>query len=352
MHIPVRMVSSDKEFMEEMKGGNVILTEISRNHVPEILYHYCSIETFMTIIENKTIRLSNIFKMNDFSEVMYVLEFLGTALNEEYKKNPFPFNYKSIDNSQAFDQIVSDIKKSINEVKYVSYIACFSESEDDLEQWSRYGDAGKGVAIGYDGKILYDIAEHCRLWDVMMKVDYSVENHKKYIKDTIVPRIFEHIKNAGDNENVKLGVCSYDGMILSCILSDISAILLSAVKYKHEAYKNEREWRLCLHSQITQQYYPEDIKKYSENHQYGDVVMNKISFTNKLNTGVSSHIDLSFEKLKNASHIMRKIIIGPKSIINKSDLDLKALLHINNFNIGQPHVALSKIQQSKIPYIG
>lgn len=288
--------------------------------------------------------------MQDFSEVMYVLEFLISALDEEYKEKPFPFSYKGISNSQAFDKIVSDIKKSINEVKYVSYIACFSDSKDDLGLWNRYGDDGKGIAIGYDGEILCYIAEQYRLWDVIIEVDYSAEKCKEYIKYTIVPRIFNAIKNAENNENVRHGICSYDGMVLTCILSDISTILLSAVKYKHKAYQNEKEWRLCLHSQITELYYPEDIKKYSKKDQCGDVVRNKISFINKLNIGISSYVDLFFGESKKAPDIIKKIMIGPRSIINKSDLDLKVLLNINGFDIGLPHVALSAIQQSELPY--
>lgn len=321
-----------------------------KEDVPEILYHYCSIDTFMKIIENKTIRLSNIFKMNDYSEVMHVLEFLPSALNEEYGKDPFVFNYKGTANEKAFDQIVSDIKKNINEVKYLSYVACFSDSENDLAHWNRYGDDGKGVAIGYDGEILFDIAKQCSV--EMTNVIYSVEEHKEYIKATIVPRIFEAIKNSGNNGNVKHGNWSYDDMILTCSLSGISAILLSAVKYKHEAYKDEKEWRLYLNSQITQLYYPEDIKKYSNNVQCGDMVRNKLSFDNKLNNGISSYFDLFFGKSKNAPNIIRKIVTGPRSIINKNDLDLRVILNINGFNIGLPHVALSAIQQSKIPYIG
>ncbi len=314
--------------------------KIERKDVPEILYHYCNIDTFMKIIEKKTIRLSNIFKMNDYSEVKHVLKYLLPALKEKYRENPFPFEFKMIKNEQAFDQIVLCIEKEIDKVKYISYIASFSDSEDDLEQWNRYGDNGKGVAIGYDGKILYDIAEQCELWNVIIKVDYSVEEHKRYIKNTIVPRIFEAIRNnIGD-----------DYKLLSCIISDMSAILLSAVKYKPKAYENEKEWRLCLHSHLTELFYPEDIKKCSENNQYDDMVLNKISFSNKLNAGICSYFDLFFGKFKYASSIIKKIIIGPKSIINESDLDLKVLLQVNNFNIGLPYIACSNIRKSEIPY--
>ncbi len=324
------------------------------NDVPETLYHYCSIDTFMKIIENKTIRLSNIFKMNDYSEVMHVLDFLSYILVEEYGNKPFifPFPYKGIDNKNAFDLIVSDIKKSINEVRFLSYIACFSEPEEALGQWNRYGNDGKGVAICYDGKMLYKIAKKCSV--DTYKVNYSDEDCKEYIKTTIVSRIFEAIKNAGNNGNVKSNRCPYDVMVLTCILNDVSAILLSAVQYKHHAYKDEREWRLCLNTQITQTYYPEDIKIYDQDKSYGDnseIVRKKISFTNKLGHGVSSYIDLSFKELKKTNFI-KEIIIGPRSIINKRDLDLKTFLFINGFDIGEPQNACTRIYHSKIPYRG
>lgn len=33
----------------------------------DIIYHYCSLETFVQIIKNKTIRLSDLNKTNDYA---------------------------------------------------------------------------------------------------------------------------------------------------------------------------------------------------------------------------------------------------------------------------------------------
>lgn len=33
-----------------------------------IIYHYCSLDTFVQIVKNKTIRLSDLDKTNDFME--------------------------------------------------------------------------------------------------------------------------------------------------------------------------------------------------------------------------------------------------------------------------------------------
>lgn len=37
--------------------------------IPDILYNYCSNETFLSIITNRVIRLSDIGKSNDYKEV-------------------------------------------------------------------------------------------------------------------------------------------------------------------------------------------------------------------------------------------------------------------------------------------
>lgn len=38
--------------------------------MPDTLYHYCSLSTFMVIIESKTLHLSEIGKSNDYMELV------------------------------------------------------------------------------------------------------------------------------------------------------------------------------------------------------------------------------------------------------------------------------------------
>jgi len=343
----------DQSIIPYNVAGECKMCITDKKEVPEILYHYCSIDTFKEIIKNKTIRLSDIFKMKDSSEVTHLLTLLPDILAEEYAKNPFKFPcpYKKINNEKAFDLIVSDINENINDVKFSSFIACFSKSEDDLGQWNRYGDDGKGVAIGYDGKILNDIAKQCQCVEIT-EVIYDEKKQKEYIKLTIVPRIFEALNNAGNYANVINGFDSYEKMVMRCILSDVSAILLSAVKYKNEAYKKENEWRLFKSiPEITNIWRSEGSKRYSKDERYGDIVMKKISCINKPDGVISSCIDLDLGEFKNASKIIKKIILGPRFPISKKDLDLRSFLHIIDFDVGLPCVAHSEIQQSKISYV-
>lgn len=42
----------------------------------DLLYHYCNVETFLNIIRNKTIRLSDITKSNDNMEGKWLFTFV------------------------------------------------------------------------------------------------------------------------------------------------------------------------------------------------------------------------------------------------------------------------------------
>lgn len=42
------------------------------NMTPRILYHYCSLETFQNIVENKSIWLSDVQKSNDSKELEWI----------------------------------------------------------------------------------------------------------------------------------------------------------------------------------------------------------------------------------------------------------------------------------------
>lgn len=97
--------------------------------------------------------------------------------------------------------------------------------------------------LHYEGKFLDEIAKLCSVENT--KVIYNVEEQKN-IKDDLVTLIFKALKKAGDNGNVKNGSCPRDIMAQIQINDYIRTILLSAIKYKHEAYKNEKEWRLYI----------------------------------------------------------------------------------------------------------
>ena len=115
-----------------------------------ILYHYCSIETFESIIKNHTLRFADITKTNDSEELLFITEF--------YKQAVFgDLNGKW--NSERYL-----LKDALKEETY--YAFCVSDKEDDLSQWRGYAHDG-GFAIGFDEDELKKLIEE----QVVVKID-------------------------------------------------------------------------------------------------------------------------------------------------------------------------------------
>lgn len=73
---------------------------------PDVIYHYCSVGTFISIIENKTLRLSDITKSNDSMELIWFVE----SIQEEFDRY--------YDNNMDFLSIFCDKKEWNNVVRY------------------------------------------------------------------------------------------------------------------------------------------------------------------------------------------------------------------------------------------
>jgi hypothetical protein len=108
-----------------------------------MIYHYTSQATAKTIIECGTIRLSNMAFLNDGREF-----WLAKELFERYVKerdgNGQPILAHVLKEFNFLEQL--DLTKEIPSFN----IACFTESGDDAAQWHRYGDNGRGVALGFE----------------------------------------------------------------------------------------------------------------------------------------------------------------------------------------------------------
>ena len=115
------------------------------------IYHYCTVESFKSILENKTIRLSDISKSNDPNEIKFIYnEYIDWII----RKN------KNSKNKNIFKKLLKKNKSFSNDIKNVTFfVSCFSKKDDDLHMWNCYGN--KGVCIEFDREKL---EEHIKLF--------------------------------------------------------------------------------------------------------------------------------------------------------------------------------------------
>ncbi len=143
-----------------------------------LVYHYCNAETFHAICTNKTIRLSDLFSMNDFLEIHWGYSVWEKAATEIYKEVGEDF-------LNSVDAIISNTGLKVNILA-----SCFSLKPDILSQWRAYANDGHGYCIGFDAKdiirlpiralkVLYDEKTQIKETVAILKAIYEVENEKE-----------------------------------------------------------------------------------------------------------------------------------------------------------------------------
>lgn len=184
--------------------------------VPPIVYYYCSVDTFVKIITNKTLWLTNLFFLNDSGEHFWLRNKARSFIAKQIKQYPDEFGY------QYLETILRQ------EWRHEIYCACFSEQPDHLSQWRAYGDDGKGFAIGFS-------TDHLQWLGKKVRGAFTDVIYDDGQQGALVEKAFELFPRLCDGEDPTIEEGS------STILSRISE---AASRCKNKAFSEEAEWRL------------------------------------------------------------------------------------------------------------
>lgn len=262
--------------------------------LPKNIYHYCNVETFMKITENKNLWLSNSFKMNDAYENTWIEQFINDKINsldDKYEK--------------FINQFISLYKFHNN----VPYLACFSEKGDILSQWRAYADDGSGIAIAFNTEQL-GLKEYLPGLGVDADITTGLYNvlydDKKQAK--IVNNIFDNFIAQIEKEELNESTAS-----------SLCADLLNrySVVFKNPKFSEEKEWRIIHNPLIT--------NDKNNNIEISGNISN-MSFRPK-DSGIISYFKFPLDDIF-SSHLIPKIILGPKCELDKYDFQM--YLNLNN----------------------
>lgn len=276
----------------------------------KIVYHYCSLETFMNIAENKTIWLSHSRNTNDKTECLYALQNIVSVL-------------KKYNSTEKNDELINEIIKETESITDFPYIFCCSKDKDLLSQWSKYGDNGKGIAIGFD----INCIPHINMLGegnftnnlIIDEVNYNMKGFDEII-----------IKSAQTLPLLKEKGLS-DKIIKESII-DFYKML--SIFIKNKGFKEEKEVRFVLKANYTHILRALNKKTNSKEHKEQP----KILFRAK-NNNIISYFELKFDE-----KAITEIIIGPKCNVDFNQLTL----FLNEY---LPQVRRkNKILKSNIPY--
>jgi len=207
---------------------------------PETIYHYTDDMGLRGILESGRLWLTDIFNLNDPSELKHGLEISIKLLEENTTVNPPEVG-------EFFKQVVRILRGQVDPIAHY-FVCCFSDAGDDLGQWRAYADNGRGYALGFDGNTLRQAfdsgkggvdpgrSEFTVTYEDVSLVEIQKEIIHKTIPFVSVPRG----RNLTD-ENINCYIRELLVRLLMLLFS-------SAIFFKHHAYSNEREYRfLSMH---------------------------------------------------------------------------------------------------------
>jgi hypothetical protein len=239
-----------------------LLQQESRK-APETIYHYTNDAGLRGVLEAGTLWLSDIFSLNDPSELSHGVSHAVKILNQKAESGP--------DETKVFARHFEEFHERGMEGSAHYFVCSFSEDGNELGQWRAYADDGRGYAIGFDGKAL----EAAFTQDNGVAIPNNSTHHVLYddaqlasIHRAMIDELFALISlprgkgMSGESINAYMKELS-----ISLSLYALRASLF----FKHEAYMNEREFRFIqIHRadipppEVKRRYRAYELVKYRE----------------------------------------------------------------------------------------
>ena len=259
-------------------------------------FHYCSLNTFLSMVDTREFWLSDVNTMNDFSEGHWGYDRFIDAANEIIEEVGRDF----ID---EIDKFVSTMQ-----FRHLPVIACFSRNGDVLSQWRAYSSDGAGVAVGFPMHKLMSL--NCRV----VVVDYNPQSQIDIFKDAI---------SALFALKQRLSEAAFD-KVFAYYASMIGMLLFSC---KNPAFEEEQEIRLIRSL---------SVQRIQDNIKFSDVggdntdqlsgkpldVLFRVS-----GSGIVPYIRMPFSGLGKDAIV--DVVIGPKS--SNGGNEVRALLNSKGF---------------------
>jgi hypothetical protein len=313
--IPSDMQEALERFRDEAEEILAsFLHTISSQQPPAVIYHYTNDAGLKGILETGKIWLSDIFSLNDPSELSHGF----SIFVETCKPSPRLGRQRPRHLQPQRNRLLDRIRDT---AQY--FICSFSSSGDDLGQWRAYADNGHGFALGFDASILDSLFE--------MQCKDPIPNTASF------PISYEDDKLAtihGDLVSRMFGLISLprgrnlSDAVLNAYMANLTVLLAShamhaCLFFKHQCYKNEQEYRfLKVHEAdpalagVKVRMRPYSIVKY-----------------------------LEFDWKSDNSGALKRIIVGPAANPEKASRFAKDCLHM--FCSGS-----ISVDRSQVPYRG
>lgn len=202
----------------------------------ELIYHYCSVQTFTNIIKNNTVRLYDLETMSDYSELALSKSGICDKIQSLYENKPFHFSYDlngTKNNNMNTFLSLTNFGSILKRGKTISCAFCMSKEQDSLSQWRLYADNGKGVCLGFNKKQMKKFIANDKCYD-LTPVKYIDDFN--LLEERFAAEILQKLKNLYESNSIT-ELMDYRTKMLDDIWH-------KAYQYKLKDYKLEQEVRL------------------------------------------------------------------------------------------------------------
>ncbi|WP_409436912.1 DUF2971 domain-containing protein [Mycobacterium sp. SMC-14] len=273
------------------------------------LYHYTSTLGLQGILRTRSLWATDAAFLNDWQEIHYgaepLMDRMKNYLTDYPPSPPIAVTNEQGVRSTIMKSALDALEKSVSAdrgahpayVDSATYVACLSESHDDLGQWRGYGQ--HGYAIGFRKEDLRVAAP------LLGQVAYGDSAVRDLCND--VMHYFE-TRRLGAHP----GTYGY--------FDALNRIMPHLALVKHDAFKNELEWRLVL---TPKPEFPPEVK-----------------------TRVNSSRLVPYVEVPFGESCIAEIVIGPGGDFH-SERAVRMLLRENGYNPNE-----LEITQSRAPYRG
>ena len=192
------------------------------------VYHYTTKNAFYNIISDGSLRLSNIRRMNDPLEIKFGISVINHYLQQRDRIDIISFISNMFENSIT------------GEIPF--YVISTSEDNDTYQQWINYSEQGKGINIGFDRMLLFELIslnKENRLVYIYPVIYFNdsydlIENRISDFIEIVLSAIIRMYDNAEFSKSNE-----YKNELFSLILLFASLI-------KNDFHKHELEWRYLV----------------------------------------------------------------------------------------------------------
>lgn len=112
-----------------------LATNEEEQKLPDVIYHYCPIESLFGIMKTHTLWLTHQSAMNDPLESRLFYRVLCDEASRQMTS----------ENEKQLRAFLDNYRLNLKDY----FLACFSTQQDSLSQWAMYANNGCGVAIGF-----------------------------------------------------------------------------------------------------------------------------------------------------------------------------------------------------------